>query len=61
MKTTLEYICYIGPLVSFIMFLKMVRMRSELFLNKMLLFYFLLDGVLGSLEIHYLFKIERHR
>ena len=71
LEEVLELICFLGPLLSFFIAFRLCNIKrsrdsdvvedSKLFLNRMFLIYFTLDGIVGGLEVIYLFKINQER
>ena len=67
----IELVCLTGPLLSLFIAYRLFKIKyskdssvvedSRLFLNRMFLTYFILDAIVGSLEIIFLFKINQER
>ena len=49
--------CYSGSLTALLISIKLVKIQNLTFVNKLFILYFLLDSILGSLEMFFLFKL----
>ena len=58
---TSELGCYLGVLVSLIIVFNLMKMKKLSFINKMFLVFFMIDALLGSLEIYFLFNLNEAR
>ena len=56
-----DYVCYFGSSLSGVIAWRMVKMENLTILNKMLLIYFSLDFVFGTIETYLLSKLYRER
>ena len=56
-----DYVCYFGASLSGVIAWRMVKMENLTILNKMLLIYFSLDFVFGTIETYLLSKLYRER
>ena len=56
-----NYVCYFGVSLSGVIAWRMVKMENLTILNKMLLIYFSLDFVFGTIETYLLSKLHRER
>ena len=56
-----EFGCYLGSILSAVIAVKLFRMETLTWINKMFLFYFCMDFVFGCLEAYFQFKLYRER
>ena len=54
-----ETACYLGALLSAFIAKRIIRMREKTFINKMFLWYFAVDAIMGTLITFLLFRIQR--
>ena len=58
---TSEFVCYFGSLTALVIAYKLFRIEYLTFPNKMMVFYYSLDSMLGLLEAYFAFKLLRER
>ena len=54
-----ETACYLGASLSALMAHRIYRMHDKTFINKMFLFYFAVDAIMGTLNTFLLFRVQR--
>ena len=54
-----ETACYFGASLSALIAQRIFRMQEKTFINKILLWYFAVDAIMGSLNTFLLFKLNR--
>ena len=57
----LEVVSYLGSVFSALIARNTSRIKNKSFINKMFLFYFATDFIMGTIETFYLFKLKRER
>ena len=58
---TSEFVCYFGSLTALVIAYKLFRIEHLTFPNKMMVFFYSLDSMLGLLEAYFAFKLLRER
>ena len=58
---TSEIVCYFGSLTALVIAYKLFKIEHLTFPNKMMVFYYSLDSMLGLLEAYFAFKLLRER
>ena len=56
-----EAACYLGSITALVVVYKLCRMENPSFPNKMMVFYYSLDSILGIFEAYFAFKLLRER
>ena len=54
-----ETACYLGASLSALMARRIYRMHEKTFINKMFLWYFAVDAIMGTLNTFLLFRVQR--
>ena len=57
-KEGAETACYIGAILSTLMAYRIFRMPDKTFINKMFLWYFTVDAIMGTLYTFLLFRVQ---
>ena len=57
-KEGAETACYIGAMLSALMAYRLFRMHDKTFINKMFLWYFTVDAIMGTLFTFLLFRVQ---
>ena len=64
LRDMLEVVCFVGNVLSLLIVKCILRLGSppELtFLNKLFLVYYVIDAIVGSTEVYFLFQLKEER